>query len=827
MNSNISEFLEYQLYPALYDRIDQAFPDMDFRLIGGYWRSRKHIDGSSSGSGSKDQTFIHYNRKHLIKDQARPAISLIDFQMSRTGKSFIDVVKDFAELCGIELPGYDSEEYRAYEEAQRRREEANEIFKAALWAGTPGADEVLNYLRNTRKWSDDDIREAELGYIDEAVRGKLSDEAEFSDPSLGKEYRLTIPYRNGGRIFGFKCRTIKEGVTPKYKNTKGLSKSKGLFGMNIGKGTDLVMVEGELDALHAKVKGVMAVAATSGGEATDQQIEDAIRRGVSRFTLLFDGDSRGKDFTASTIDKIEPKGKEVYVAQLPEEYKDTDAFLSSHTIEEWEYIVRTALPSYVWKFNAIIDKYISLQDKQEQTLTMKQREDFFADVDNIINSRYIKPQNREIIYRLLSEYSDSLLFNMDEIRVYLDNNFSKKTNKLKKEEALEAVGKINNLLQEGSLDEAMNVMKDISQRFERTSKETAFAKVMCPSSPQEIASFLSEVKEGIPTDYEFNDGKHKVRLTLNPGLTFICGYRGHGKTSFLNNIAINDAKRNIRENTGKAVLYFSYEVDKRRLMLDMLNTFINDPSLGKDSTGNAKYTPLSCITSFFRGKNPYMNETQRKNFDMKKDIFIKDYLSSGALTIIEENYKVEDLLKAIKFYISTRAVSIVCIDYAQLIYSEDYSRLRTEEIKRIVNDIKDFANKEGIPFVLAAQFNREVDSPASVDTKNIGEGGDFERIADTCIGLFNLKELHPLPKSAQEEKAAKKKLTDLNVATYMPDESLSPIEGKIFVRLMKRRFGYYPIDTVMDWEGSTKYIKPNIKEETAFFLPPTQNKLPF
>jgi hypothetical protein len=99
-----------------------------------------------------------------------------------------------------------------------------------------------------------------------------------------------------------------------------------------------------------------------------------------------------------------------------------------------------------------------------------------------------------------------------------------------------------------------------------------------------------------------------------------------------------------------------------------------------------------------------------------------------------------------------------------------------------VNDIKDFANREGIPFVLAAQFNREVDSPISVDTKNIGEGGDFERIADTCIGLFNLKELHPLPKNKDEEKAAKRLLSDLGAATYAQGDELKPIQGKLFVK---------------------------------------------
>jgi hypothetical protein len=192
-------------------------------------------------------------------------------------------------------------------------------------------------------------------------------------------------------------------------------------------------------------------------------------------------------------------------------------------------------------------------------------------------------------------------------------------------------------------------------------------------------------------------------------------------------------------------------------------------------------------------------------------------------------------LEAIKYYIKSREVSLVCIDYAQLIYSEDFSRARTEEIKQVVNQIKDYANKQGIPFVLAAQFNREVESPVSVDTKSIGEGGDFERIADTVIGLFNLKELHYITKNGSDSKEnneAKKLLTSLGVATYGTGEGLQPIEGKLFARLLKRRYGYFPIDTVFDWEGRTKKITPNRPERLEVRADeatqkPVQGAIPF
>jgi hypothetical protein len=47
------------------------------------------------------------------------------------------------------------------------------------------------------------------------------------------------------------------------------------------------------------------------------------------------------------------------------------------------------------------------------------------------------------------------------------------------------------------------------------------------------------------------------------------------------------------------------------------------------------------------------------------------------------------------------------------------------------------------------------------------------------------------------------------------DDELKPVDGKLFVRLMKRRYGYYPLDTILDWTGVTKYIKPNDPEQLS------------
>lgn len=822
-NSSIEAFKEYELFPALYERIDMAFPNLHFTKKGNRWESKYHISNGEKDSQNKAISFVYANTKFMAIDHsADEKRGLIDLYMSLNGKDFITSLRELAELCNLSLPNSDSEEWREYEQRQANREKANAIFVKALWGETEEAKKVRSYL-SSRDWSEEEIKKAELGLITTNIRESLSDGDSYKGVvrdsngkvigGVGTTHLLTIPYRNGSRLLGFKFREVVEASTgTKYLNSYGLQKSSGLFGIGLGV-KDIVIVEGELDALHAQVLGANNVAATTGGRATETQIEDAVKRGVEKFTLLFDNDTRGRSFIKPTIEAIQKAGGSIYVTSLPDGVKDLDEYLTSHTIDEYkrDIVGEAAQPYSLFLLSDITEKYAEKEEK-EGMVTHKDRENFYNEVERLLNSDYIKPYERQDIYTRLEDYEEALNFKVSDFREWADKAYLRKQAKSRADEVRAASTKIQEAVEQGKTDEALKMMRETATEQSAQERAVEYAKVFALSTPQEYATFLSEIREGIPTGFKFTQGRQSEELTLNAGLTFICGYRGHGKTSFLNNIALNEAKRNVALGNGKSVLYFSYEVDKRRLIRDLLNTFVNDAEISR--------TPSDTILSFFKGKGAqyFKNErrtdgkTHYENFIAQKDKFLRDYLSSGALEVVDENYKVERLLDAIKYYLSIRKTSIVCIDYAQLIYSEEYSRQRTEEIKKVVNDIKDFANREGIPFVMAAQFNREVDSPIGVDTKNIGEGGDFERIADTCIGLFNLKELHPLPKAKDEEKEVKRLLTDLGVATYAPTDSLKPIQGKLFVRLMKRRYGYYPLDTVLEWEGRTKYIKPNYEE---------------
>ncbi len=831
MADTLKDFKEYTLYPALWGSIDVAFNcppfNMDFRLRGEKWVSPKHRSGEESHTDRRgEQTVINRKKPHLLRDWSEDrAVSLVDFTIEKKGCDFLEALKYLAECCGLTLPEADSEEYKAYEERQKKREKAQELFTAALYDGSnSGAQEVLSYLRNSRRWTDEEIKEAGLGYIDESLYPRLRGIGEelFSEVvypykpdsegtetlTAGTTHRLTIPFRSGSRLQGFKVRDILSR-NPKYKylNSKGLKVTEGFLYITSGH-TDITVVEGELDALHAQIKGAENVVATAGSGVKEGQLQDAIRRGVKRITLLFDNDERGRGFIQPSAEKITAQGLSCFVSYLTEG-KDTDEYLSTHTLEDWRKMVNTySEPFCVWQQQQTINRYADICTSQEGILTMKQREDFLREMVDLMNAPTTAATDRELLRTNLSYNAESLKIDLSELKEYADREYYRKEAKKRSETAQKASDEISRLMGEGRTDEALKVMRETSSTLQAQDKATVYAQAFSVSTPAEYEKLLSTVKDGIPTGYTFRkQNNSEEELTLNAGLSFIAGYRGHGKTSFLNNIALNVMKRNTAANNGGEVFYFSYEVDKARLIASLLNTYVNNPSISRN--------PLRTIQSYFKGCGARyfegnQKESNYKDFLKKKDEFLQ-HLHSGALRVVDITFKAEELLRALKWQIAQAGKpSLICLDYTQLLYSENASRLRTEEMKRILTDIKDFANDEGLPVLMAAQTNRNIDSPLDLVTQNIGEAGDIERVADTIVGLYNLKELHPVltPKEASGEIARAVRLAGYQAL----QEPLSKVEGKVFCRLMKRRYGEFPLDTILDWCGATGYFKPNKPE---------------
>ena len=822
----LSQYLDTALFPALLEDgwITKAFPDMNLSLYKNneFWVSSTYMDGSvGSGPSKRPRTFIAKTGRKFY-DWHENEEGLIDRYMREHNLGFRDAVDALADCCGISRYEWggggssDSEEGNLY----KARREALETMCSALMSDE--GTSVREYLSG-RGWTDEDIENAArqhlLGVVNKSILSRLPQQLvdEFGSKSMvGISHQLVIAVLSGQHLRGYKFRRTDGENEKKYLNSRGLEKSSSLSGIRTKVDGNLVIVEGDLDMVHPRVRGMKNVVSTMGGSVSIEQAKDALKRGAKSFILLLDNDEYGQKFVGPSISNILQAGGNVLVSHI-DGAKDSDEYLTRHTVEEWRETVSMNTET--------LQVYKTRQKAKEahETPSEEERQGFLRFIEqeacNIDSSNEL-----DHYLNALKAYESRFDFSVAHIKEQLGDTKDRKRQRDIAEMLSKASIDIANDLKGGNITQAVQRLNEAQSAVSRRNITRDLDEIFAAPSATDIASMLAEVDPGRPTGIEFRNGSRYENLTIGEGLTFICGYRAHGKTSLLNNFALNEAKRNLALGNGKSVLYFSFEVSKRMLVAQLLNTFTDDEDIS-DPKEHYPKKPLETILSHFYGEgNKHFNKAPLKaengqttshyqNFLNKKNLFFSKYLEGGALRIIDVPFLVEELLEAIKYYTGKFSTSMVCIDYAQLLYSEERSRQRTEEIKSVVNKIKDFAKAEGIPFLLACQFNRQVSSPLDVDTINIGEGGDFERIADTCLGLFSLKELSDQYGKTDQvistlsQAGLKVRVKNNNTYSEVPYKGpVGPIWGKLFVRLMKRRYGDFPLDTVLDWHQTTGKI---------------------
>ena len=180
---------------------------------------------------------------------------------------------------------------------------------------------------------------------------------------------LSIPYECGGVVKGFLFRRIDDSKDgPKYLANADLDRKSVFFNIKADRDPkDIVVVEGEMDALKATSEGIANVVAIGGSEiAGDRchQVEDALRRGVKKITLCLDLDSKKDSGEANigarhshimksvhTIKDVEPTFDEIYIASF-DSPSDPDQFIRDNGVEAFKRLLNDAVPywEYLYRY---------------------------------------------------------------------------------------------------------------------------------------------------------------------------------------------------------------------------------------------------------------------------------------------------------------------------------------------------------------------------------------------------------------------------------------------------------------------------------------------
>lgn len=850
--SGLTEWIKNELYPTVYDSLDTVFPELEFRRYPGGWKSKYKLDLTLPKQKRDDKTVATKKALGRILEQgAGDTISYLDYYLHRKGGQIfsIDMLKQFSSLVNLTPPdnnNFSSEDYGKNEIKNNLLEACNDYFIDCLnnyniegeetwllyydfsdWRGYHQyklhnrAEETRAYLTfrgYPGGWGD-----MELGYIpsqeilfnhllkkgytqsliDEVLNIKI-------DSRIGSTHVLTIPYRSGGVIKGFKFRLVdmpeeterfidetynisvgseefynsleNRRATPKYLNSKGLDRNSGFFNMQGIKGDkDVVIVEGELDSLHATVRGVDNVVATGGSSISSEQIKDAVKKGAKSFSICFDNETGKEESTAKNIDRaievILGEGvNKIYIVTLPAlggSKTDPDRLIKESGVEAFKEAIKDASAYYEYKLQQIINKYKEIQDYNPFGTLYKR------DIDNLLEevlelaSKISNPIDRDQLIKMfisldpikelgiteesLSTTLDKLIYTRD--RAVRDKDFTK------------LLGKAKELHDKGETVTALELLNSNVKEIKLQDKATEFSSLLIPVKENELIQRLIDKPDSLKSGYTIGG---EELLLPSGAISVFCAPTSHGKTTLLINTALNIAQSNI----GKEVHLFSYEEDRDSILINALNTYLDTQLSGNNRT---------TLRNNFTGGNSRTIEG--------KDTFFKELIDSKKLNIHYTNYNSDTLIEAIRYLHKHANPGAIFIDYIQLLNLPEgkyktYSR--QEEMKEICIALKDLAVETGLPIILGAQFNREVTNQLKIHATKIGEAGDIERIANLIVGFWN-NNFKPLNPTDGE-------LKDLNSKGANTPDSLYTV-------VLKNRGGRVGLEEILSFNGNTGKIK--------------------
>ncbi|MEE9609604.1 MAG: replicative DNA helicase, partial [Desulfatiglandales bacterium] len=225
---------------------------------------------------------------------------------------------------------------------------------------------------------------------------------------------------------------------------------------------------------------------------------------------------------------------------------------------------------------------------------------------------------------------------------------------------------------------------------------------------------------GVPTDFHDFD---RLTAGLQPSdLIIIAGRPSMGKTALALNIGYNAARK-----TKKGVAVFSLEMSQLHLGVRFLG-FHSGIDAMKLRTGFLKDTD-------------WMKLTESANHLSELPIFIDD---TSGIGVLEMKAKCRRLMKKCD-------LSLVIIDYLQLIQGRRSAESRQLEISEISRFLKALAKDLNVPVLALSQLNRKVEDRPNKrpQLSDLRESGAIEQDADVIAFIYRDELYHPTTEENQ------------------------------------------------------------------------------
>ena len=368
--------------------------------------------------------------------------------------SFLEAVSIVAKKAGISFDYVNNEKKTdtKFSNLYKITADASKFFQNNL--STKDGEIALEYLKK-RGFSTDSIKELEFGLSTfgnslinflEKKGYSLEDIEKTSLISLdGKPHdvfvnRIMIPIHDlEGNIVGFTGREYKSSDGPKYINSKeSLIFKKGMILFNyhraknfVRNNHELIIVEGNMDALKMYASGVKNVIALMGTALTTDHV-NAIKKMRTKVILMMDNDNAGKLGMFQNGNILRKNGIDPEII-LISNAKDPDEYITNYGIEKFNNILKTKESFLNYKLEYFktdlnlddvsdLSKYIKLvlndlKNENDKVLvevtTKKLAKDYGLDYNNLISDLNVdKPKETVIV--TTEKKNDSLDIKIDE-----------------------------------------------------------------------------------------------------------------------------------------------------------------------------------------------------------------------------------------------------------------------------------------------------------------------------------------------------------------------------------------------------------------------------
>lgn len=841
----ITEFINEKVYPAMWDEIGSLFPEMGFKLVTGKWRSPKKLDGTDPKTPNRSKTIISPSFPSRALESGEGSIDLITLYMNLNNKPFWEALEAICKKLNLEIPtSKDEEKWKEYRELREQRALSYDRQKRALFS--PDGAAVLQYLKEVRGYSEELIKDMGLGYISPDEAKTLEEKGKVGMTCKAEDFPLSMPYFANGMVEGFNFRYISEEQirksypdgTGKYRKTRSLNgiENKHPFGLisnTLYKGANrkagIVVVEGELDALHAIALGLENVIATSGGKLVPETIATIRKKGYKEITLILDTDGKGQQFTRESIENIHQAGLNSYVATLPDA-KDVDEYLGKHSIEELRQLIDTAQHGSLYLFWKEAEAFLRTQQTDKDT------DRFLESVIEIASKEADPIKSSQILQTLKDKVLDQMGVNLDEIK----KGIALKVEQQRREEenkrlsaATEAeLKKASKLLTEGKTAEAAATVRKAEDILQNVEDREKFAKLLQDNTDELYESYKAAPKSLTTNIQLFTKDRTAYPLIFPSGAISIIGaITGHGKSKLLQSIAL-DA---IEQPEKGMILYLTYEESEGNVNIQFLNAYANIEVTQKNYSGNrgnlqtirehlSKPDNLDIAERYKYFKNSKRTNPRTGKFEdytwiiptfQKKEEEWKEIRKAGKIRLIKPEDNTLGLLKGIINYALQNPplglpIRAVFVDYVQELYLEEKDKTygRTDELKKIMVDIDILAQEANIPIIMGAQLNRETKSLKNLCNQIISDSGWIERKASEILLIWSSKE-------KGTETLDEKELKELG-AVIQTDKGLETIElgkdGELYLKLTKSRNIPTNTATVLRINGNTGRVTGNVEK---------------